>query len=364
MDNSRPICKSCSPHFPITNPLTKEVHYPPEGRYWVFNDTDVLKRIDEGRIIFGKSGKAKPVQKVFLKEKDGKGMKPETWWGEHGLNSDGMKELSQILGTKKFDHPKPSTVIKHIIKFSTADNDIILDSFAGSGTTGHAVLELNKEEGTNRLFILVEMMDYAEDITSQRVRKGIQGYSYKGKRRVNLLEKSLSKTVLKNGLAIVNQLEKFENNDDDIDNVKLEFKNKKVLITGEKTSEDIMPGVGGNFDFYTLGKPLFKEDENLNENVSEEKIREYVYYSETKQPLLQGKSNKDNKYLLHKLNETAYYFYYEKESLTTLDNVFLGTVKTKAGQYIIYADNCLLDKAFMQKKNIIFKKIPRDITRF
>ncbi len=217
---------------------------------------------------------------------------------QHGTN-----ELNAIFNTKSFNFPKPSELIKQLILLTTDKSSIILDSFAGSGTTANAVLNLNKQDGGDRKFILIEMDEYADYVTAERVKKVMEGY------------------------------EKVE-------------------------------GTGGDFDFYILGKPLFRDDDSLNEDVPEQKIREYVYYSETKQPLPQGKSNKKSKYLLHKLNETAYYFYYEKESLTTLDNEFLGSVKTKAGQYIIYADNCLLDKAFMQKKNIIFKKIPRDITRF
>jgi len=75
-------------------------------------------------------------------------------------------------------------------------------------------------------------------------------------------------------------------------------------------------------------------------------------------------NKQEEKFLLGKKDETAYYFYYQKDSLTTLDESFLRTIKTKANQYIIYADNCLLTKELMQKYNIIFKKIPRDITRF
>ena len=74
--------------------------------------------------------------------------------------------------------------------------------------------------------------------------------------------------------------------------------------------------------------------------------------------------HKDNKHFLGKFNDTAYYFNYEQDEVTTLDHAFLATMKTKAEQYVIYADNCLLTKDFMTKHHIIFKKIPRDITRF
>jgi adenine-specific DNA-methyltransferase len=111
---------------------------------------------------------------------------------------------------------------------------------------------------------------------------------------------------------------------------------------------------------------MFDEDKMLNENIALEKIRQYVYYTETQQPLTIGKpyQKKDNSYLLDKYNATGYYFFYEKNEMTTLNNDFLATIKTKADQYVIYADNCLLSKEFMLKKNIVFKKIPRDITRF
>jgi adenine-specific DNA-methyltransferase len=101
----------------------------------------------------------------------------------------------------------------------------------------------------------------------------------------------------------------------------------------------------------------------LNETVGIEKIRQYIYYTETKTALKEDK-HKDNKYFLGKDNDTAYFFNYDLEKVTTLDHAFLATMKTKAEQYIIYADNCLLTKEFMTGHHIIFKKIPRDITKF
>ena len=118
--------------------------------------------------------------------------------------------------------------------------------------------------------------------------------------------------------------------------------------------------INANTIVYTLNED---KDGNLNEIVGVEKIRQYVYYTETKTPL-NPTNHKDNKHFLGKHNETAYYFNYEQDEVTTLDHAFLATMKTKAEQYVIYADNCLLTKDFMTKHHIIFKKIPRDITRF
>jgi adenine-specific DNA-methyltransferase len=220
-----------------------------------------------------------------------------------GTAETGKTLLNKIIGKGHgFDTVKPIELLNYLIQVFTDKNSIVLDSFAGTGTTGNAVLNLNKLDNGSRKFILIEMANYAEKITAQRIKKVIEGY-------------------------------------------------------GETES------TGGSFDFYELGQPMFLEDGNLNEAVGAEKIRQYVYYTETKTPFTLSK-HKDNKHFLGKHNDTAYYFHYEQDEVTTLDHAFLATMKTKAEQYVIYADNCLLTKDFMTKHNIIFKKIPRDITRF
>lgn len=214
----------------------------------------------------------------------------------------GTAEVEDIFSRKSFNFPKPIKLLEDLLYAGTSEDCIVLDSFAGSGTTAHAVLNLNKADNGKRKFICIEMEDYAETITAERVKRVIKGYG---------------------------------------------------------TTE----GTGGGFDFYELGQPMFLEDGNLNELVGVEKIRQYVYYTETKTSFTTSK-HKDNKHFLGKHNDTAYYFHYEQDEVTTLDHAFLATMKTKAEQYVIYADNCLLTKDFMTKHNIIFKKIPRDITRF
>lgn len=162
------------PHFPITNPVTMEVFLPSEGRYWVFNEKEVLERISDGRIIFGKSGTARPVQKVFLKDRQTKRLKAETWWDRHGLNSDGTEELKVLLGKAKiFVHSKPSALLKELIKISTTNGsqDIVFDFFAGSGTTAHAVMELNAEDGGTRQCISIQMPEVLEE-TSEAYKAG------------------------------------------------------------------------------------------------------------------------------------------------------------------------------------------------
>lgn len=288
--------------FGIKNPNTGVEFFPPEGSCYRFNYEKSQELLKQNKLYFGKDGRGKPQLKRYLSEVI-QGVVPQTLWKheEVGHNQDGKKELNKIISGNVFDSPKPYQLIVQILKVSTNKNDIILDSFAGSGTTGHAVLNLNKDDGGNKKFILVEMEDYADSITAERVKRVIKGYS-------------------------------------DIE------------------------GTGGSFDYYELGIPLFKDGKNLNADVPLENIRQYIFYTETGHPLDKIKSN-DNEYFLNIHHKTAYYFYYKKSEATTLDYNFLSSVKSKTEQYVIYADNCLLDTKFLLKKNIIFKKIPRDITK-
>ncbi|MEQ1624826.1 MAG: hypothetical protein ABL870_09055, partial [Sediminibacterium sp.] len=100
-----------------------------------------------------------------------------------------------------------------------------------------------------------------------------------------------------------------------------------------------------------------------NQAIALEKIRSYIYYTETKKPLVKSIGT-DNAAFLGMENQTAYFFHYTPNETTSLNHDFLATIKTKAEQYIIYADNCNLAKSFLNQHHIIFKKIPRDITRF
>ncbi len=211
--------------------------------------------------------------------------------------------MRKLFPEAQFDFPKSVKLIQTLIEQLTSDGDIVLDSFAGSGTTAHAVLNMNKADGGHRKFILVEMEDYAESITAERVRRVIRGYG-EGKNAVD--------------------------------------------------------GTGGSFSYYELGEPLLI-GENLNEAVAPEKIREYIWFMETKTPYTPA--NGDNPYYLGQHNDTGYYFYYEPQRITVLDYDFLSTITEKAGGTVIYADRCSIDDSKLSQMGIVFKKIPRDISR-
>ena len=183
------------PYYPITNPKTGKIHYPPKGRYWVFNEAETLKRIKEGRIIFGKTGTTNPVQKVFMKDRTLKRLTVESWWDKHGLNEDGTTDLNNIFESpKKFVHPKPVITISNIINISTSANSIILDFFAGSGTTLHATMQLNAEDGGHRQCILVTNNEngICENVTYERNKRVICGYTTpKGEQVAGLTDNTL-----------------------------------------------------------------------------------------------------------------------------------------------------------------------------
>ena len=282
-------------------------------------------------------------------------------------HTDGAKkELKRIFeGAIPFDTPKPSKLIERIIEISTHENSIILDCFAGSATTAHAIISRNKKDNRNRKFILVEMMDYAETTTAERVRRVMTGYEYKGKKEEEIYSKKLTpKNILQADtiLAEAQQIAKLsKDNYDKIGKPKIEDNCLKVI--GTKVYTDRMEGLGGSFDYYELGAPLFNDDDTLNEEVGEVRIREYIYYTETREHLTR-KQNETYPYLLDYHNDVGYFFYYKKDELTELSHDTLNIVPKKADHYVIYADTCTISKEELAKMNISFKKIPRDINRF
>lgn len=345
--------------YAIQNPTTGEYVYPPKGRHWSLGQEQMLNAMNcwctyrladihderersevcgistdkvrqnvqaivlaepvetakakaatifESGVIpefyFSRNGKGALSRKAYINEVSGR---PVTnfWPFEETGHTDEASRLLKIIfdGAVVFDTPKPPRLIERILQIVGDNNAVIFDSFAGSGTTAHAVLNMNKADGGERRFILIEMGDYADSITAERVKRVIAGY-------------------------------------------------------GE--GRQAVAGTGGSFSYYELGEPLM-HGVVLNENVGVEKIREYVYFTDTKSQL--EKPHPDEPYFMGVYVNSAYYFYYEKKTATTLNREFLHTVKTKADAYVIYADLCTLSDAELEKYHITFKKIPRDITK-
>lgn len=271
------------------------------------------KELEAGNIVFKKTSTSGLVDqngnkstwniynKLWLSEQQQKGVVPSNLITEYE-NRQSAAELKNLQ--LNFNYAKPVRLIEYMLKISQQDtNSIILDSFAGSGTTAHAVLNMNKIDGGNRKFILVEMGNYADTITAERVKRVINGYG-----------------------------------------------------TEKKATE----GTGGNFSYYELGDSIF-DGEALNASIGLDDIRKYVYFTETQQKL-EPLHTEEPCYMGTHM-DVAYYFNYEKGSTTTLNRDFLHTIKTKADEYVIYADLCTLSQRELEKWHISFKKIPRDIKR-
>ena len=309
--------------YTILAPDGREINHPTHA--WKYSYEEHERHVNENLLWWGLNNDAQyPRLKLFVSEASG--MVPVDIWDYKttGTTDEGGQEIKNIFGSLVFDTPKPTKLIERMLKMLCSDPEsIILDSFAGSGTTAHAVLNMNKTDGGNRRFILVEMEDYCERITAERVRHVINGYG-----------------------------------------------------EGKNAAE----GTGGGFDYYELGQPLMFANGSLNEAVDTAKTREYVWYMETKLPM-QAVDLTANPYLLGVISSqpsstdttdgqwpplqggTAYYFHYENDSATTLDTAFLASITIKAERYIIYADQCALSDNILDRYNITFKKIPRDIAR-
>lgn len=287
--------------YSVISPKTGN-RIPPPSRGWTYGrEEDFWEAYNQGIIEFTDNDTL-PVFKRYLKDNETQLL--ETVFYKDRRSS--SLKLKELMGADVFQFPKDEEILRHFIDIFSDKSSIILDSFAGSGTTAHAVLNLNKQDGGHRKFILVEMEDYAENITAERVRRVINGYG------------------------------------------------------ASTSSAPKVEGTGGGFTFYELGEPVFNANGYLNENIGEEKLREYIWYTETRTAYPQSQSP----HLLGTHNGTSYYFYYNRDQITTLNKAFLNTITQRAEQYVVYADNCLLSDEFMRINHIVFKKIPRDIRKF
>lgn len=163
---------------------TGKVFNVPDGKHWVYSEENMQSLIAENRIWFGKDGTSFPRKKRYLSEVQ-QGRTPDSWWtsAEVGHNQEGARELKAIFdGKVVFTNPKPTRLIERIIKMGSKDHSIILDFFAGSGTTGHAVLKYNAEhKESNRHFILCTNNEnnICREVTYERIKRVIEKEDYK-----------------------------------------------------------------------------------------------------------------------------------------------------------------------------------------
>ena len=329
----------------------------------------VLERGQWPKYYFTSSGNLS--RKTYLGEVGGR-VTTNLWPFSEVDNTDGAKkELIEIFeGAVPFDTPKPTRLIDRILEIAVEPGDIVMDCFAGSGTTAHSVLKANLKDGGDRKFVLLEVDADIVKTTQERVQRAISGYEYTGTKTERIYEKKLNANTLKRITDYYKDAkqtyEQAKASDNYTDVHQPTVKDNNLVVEAEKYYDGHRDGLGGGFDFMELGAPIFKDGTKmLNEDVGESELRRYVYYTETHQPLTQTRSE-DYPYWLDDYQGVGYYFYYEADQPTTLSNeTLLNVVKGRMdGGLIVYADLCEFSDDELEQMGITFRQIPRDIRRF
>ena len=309
--------------FNIQHPDGRTLESPPNG--WRWSEEEVKKKVDSGEIIFTESLRG-VLRKTYLKNQ--KGLAPSSLWtdiDDTGHNRNAKYELKNIFPEKDtsdlFSTPKPTKFIQKILKICTKDDDIILDSFSGSGTTGHAVLKQNDEDGGNRKFILVEMdKDIAENVTSERIKRVVEGYP---------------------------------------------------------TSKDkFVSGLGSSFQYFRLSEePLFNANGPIRSDVTFDQLAEFVWFMETGTGLNASNLN------LRKNHSTPYLGQYKDRAIFLLYNDILKDKSDAGGNVlngrtleileealpnfngtkIVYGARTRFDKTKLARLNITFHQLPYEL---
>jgi adenine-specific DNA-methyltransferase len=280
--------------YSIVSPSGRVIDGPPPGNYWRVKESKFKEMDAEGRIWWGESGNNVPSIKRYLSEVK-QGRTPQTLWfyDEVGHTQDAKKtliEMGMLKGEESTITPKPVALLERILELASHPDSIVLDSFAGSGTTAHAVLKANAKDSGNRQFILVEGEDYADRLTAERVRRAIQGYAWVGTQRESLLEEKINFTQFKKAadwlakVEAIKQREGFVEVPDDLlsqaagagqsaatskrfDKINVELKDGVLRVEGEKKVSERAEGLGGEFTYCTLGDPLNIEKMLSGENL-------------------------------------------------------------------------------------------------
>jgi site-specific DNA-methyltransferase (adenine-specific)/adenine-specific DNA-methyltransferase len=325
--------------YVITNPRTGKQYEPNPERVWRFYPETMQHVIADDLVIWPdeQPGRmTRPRYRTYYDPNTDK-PKPVSSWVESagandrqvleeeaeydvtilrsGMTQEGGKLLQQILGTKPFAYPKPLSLVRSLVRAATRHDDLVLDSFAGTGTTAHAVLDLNHEDGGHRRVILVEMeRDICRRITTERLRRVIQGYSYD---RPN----------------------------------------------GSRAD---VPGLGSGFQLCTLGDPLFDEAGSIRQGVGFGDLAAHVFFTETGAPIPEPTTGKSPLLGVH--GGRAVYLLFNgvagdrrPNGGNVLTNDVLRSLPGHTGSRVIYGEGCRLGAARLKREGIIFKQIPYEI---
>ncbi|MEI6349789.1 MAG: site-specific DNA-methyltransferase [Verrucomicrobiota bacterium] len=290
---------------------------PPAGNCWRVTVERFCELLADDRVWFGKHGKNVPRRKVFLRE-SGEELVPETIWtaAECGTTDTATKVLNEVFGGSSgfATTPKPPELIERILQISTNPGDLVLDSFAGSGTTGHAILKLNQAtpDTESRRFILVEMEpQIARNITAERVRRVAQGY--------------------------------------------------------QSAKTGCIEGLGGTFRYCELGEPLFDEGGRIRDTVRFADLARHVYFTETGEPLPRERISAKSS-LIGVCRGVGIYLLYNgilgdktANGGNVLTRAVLAQLPPFDGQKVIYCAGCLLGRDRLQTERILIRQTPYEI---
>jgi site-specific DNA-methyltransferase (adenine-specific)/adenine-specific DNA-methyltransferase len=300
----------------ITNPNTGEVIWPKKTAVWKYDAAAHQEHVRQNLIWWGKHGKAKmPRIKLLL---DGvRDVVPRSVlsYADCGSTQEARTEILQMIEEVPFTTPKPVRLIKRILQIATNKDSLMLDSFAGSGTTGHAVLDLNKADGGSRRFIMVEMdANICRNITAQRIGRAAQGYSRK------------------NG-------------------------------NGESVP---VPPMGGGFRYCTLAEPLFDESGTIRPEVTFADLAAHVFFTETGEPIPKRATAKTP--LIGQCKGTAYYLLFNgvlgdkrPDGGNVLTGRTLAQLPPHNGPKVVYGEGCRLGAARLKREGIVFKQVPYEV---
>ena len=288
--------------YSITTPNGRVIAGPPKGKYWRISKEKFDDFAADNRIWWGASGDADPNIKRFLSEvKDG--VVPQTIWAWQvvGSTRNAKTELLNVL-TSGVEHeifvtPKPVSLVERILQIGATEDSLVLDSFAGSGTTAHAVLKANAKDGGTRRFILVEGEAYADTLTAERVRRAIKGYAWSGTQRETLLEQKLSFTHLKKADQLLAQVEAIKAREGfavgdladqgsqstrRFDSIDTKLDDGVLRVEGVRRISEQAPGLGGSFTYCTLGESLDLEKMLSGEHLpSAAALGEWLFHTAT-----------------------------------------------------------------------------------
>ena len=307
--------------YPVTNPNTGEEIWPSPTAVWRYPKETYEKHVADNRLYWGVNGtNSTPRYKRFLFEVGGVVPRTVLLHADVGHNQAAKRQILEIFHgqSEVFATPKPSSLIERVLEIGSNPGDLVLDSFAGSGTTGHAVLSLNKKSGSVRKFILVEMDEtIAPEITAERLRRVIKGYDKGG------------------------------------------------------DPEKPVEGLGGGFRYCRLGVPLFNEFGDIDTAVNFPDLAAHIFFAETGAPI-PSKASGNSPYLGKHGDKAVYLLFAPGQEGTpreALGNVLTPDALTALpappggfeGERVVYAEGTTVSPDRLKAEGVVFKQIPYQI---